>query len=159
MKKLCIILTITISLIILSSGYSMACHEEAMGGEGGIWPTLRGHNPTTRSNGLLVFTESTTAVTSTSTSCDEYTSFLEKSYDQIAENAARGEGIFLDALSSFHGCPSESINRFQHLVRENYRVLFKNHKKNGTALGMRLEIVLNSDKKLRNKCSRISALI
>ena len=75
MKKLCIVLIIAISVIFLCGEYSMACHEEAMGGDGGIWPTLRGHNPSSRANGFLVFTESTTAVSSTTTSCDSYSFF------------------------------------------------------------------------------------
>ena len=153
MKKLCIILTITISLIILCSGYSMACHEEAMGGDGGIWPTLRGHNPSSRANGLLVFTESTTAASSTTTSCDAYTGFLDKSYYQIAENVAQGKGIFLDALMSFYGCPIESKNRIENYVRENYSELFQNHEKNGRALGKRLISVLNRDKRFVSECS------
>ena len=153
MKKLCIILTITILGIILNNGYLLACHEEAMGGDGGIWPTLRGHNPSTRSNGLLIFTESTTAVSSTTTSCDAYTGFLEKSYYQIAENVAQGEGIFLDALISFYGCPSESKNRIGNLVRVNYSELFQNHKKNGNALGNRLVSVLKLDKRFFSECS------
>ena len=111
MKKFCILLIITILGIILSSGCSMACHEEAMGGELGIGPTLKGHNPSTRVNGFLVITESTTAVSSTSTSCDAYIGFLDKNYYQIAANVAKGEGIFLDALMSVYGCSTiESKN-------------------------------------------------
>ena len=153
MKKFCILIIITILGIILSSEYTVACHEEAMGGDGGIWPTLRGHNPSTRSNGLLIFTESTTAVSSTTTSCDAYTGFLEKNYYQIAENVAQGEGIFLDALISFYGCPLESKNRIGNLVRVNYSELFQNHKKNGHALGNRLVSVLKLDKRFFSECS------
>ena len=153
MKKLCIILTMTISGIILSSGYSMACHEEAMGGDGGIWPTLRGHNPSSRANGLLVFTESTTAVSSTTTSCDAYTGFLDKSYYQIAENVAQGEGVFLEALMSFYGCSIERKNRLEKYFRVNYSELFQNHDRNGQALGKRLVSVLKRNKIFFSDCS------
>ena len=119
MKKICIIIKFVILLFIVGSEFSMACHEESMGGDGGIWPTLRGHNPSSRANGLLVFTESTTAATSTTTSCDKYTSFLDKSYYQIAENVVRGEGIFLDALVSYYGCPIERKNRLENILSLN----------------------------------------
>ena len=98
MKKYFVILKLILILLTFWNGISMACHEEAMGGDGGLWPTLRGHNPSTRSNGLLVFTESSTALSSTTTSCDAYTSFLKKNYDQIAETIARGNGIFLSLI-------------------------------------------------------------
>ena len=158
MKKFCIYLIITILGIILSSEYTVACHEEAMGGELGIGPTLKGHNPSTRVNGFLVITESTTAVSSTSTSCDAYTGFLDKNYYQIAENVAQGKGIFLDALRSFYGCPIESKNRLENYVRENYSELFQNHDKNGQALGNRLVSVLKRNKILFSDCSYMNKL-
>jgi len=158
MKIFGIILMFVFLEFIICIEKSLACHEGAMGGQQGIGPTLRGHNPTTRANGLLVFTESTTAASSTTTSCDEYTGFLEKSYDQIAENAARGEGIFIDALSIFYGCPLESKDRFQKIIKENFNVLFKNHKKNGFTLGNRLVIVLKSNKTLSSQCSHLNKI-
>ena len=109
MKKLCIILTITISGIILSSGYSMACHEEAMGGDGGIWPTLRGHNPSSRANGLLVFTESTTAVSSTTTSCDAYTGFFDEVNGSSKEDVISKYFIPLDSHYNHAGVPENVL--------------------------------------------------
>ena len=157
MKKFCILLIITILGIILSSGYSMACHEEAMGGELGIGPTLKGHNPSTRVNGFLVITESTTAVSSTSTSCDAYIGFLDKNYYQIAANVAKGDGIFLDALMSFYGCSTiESKNRLENYVQENYIEIFENHDKNGQALGNRLVTVLKRNKIFYRSCSNLN---
>ena len=118
------ILKITIVIFLFWIEISMACHEEAMGGEGGIWPTLKGHNPSTRSNGLLVLTESTTAASSTTTSCDTYTSFLEKNYDLIAETIARGNGIFIDAIISYYGCSEENIQGIEKLFKRNYSQIF-----------------------------------
>jgi len=158
MKNFGILLMLVLLEFVFCIEKPLACHEGAMGGQQGIGPTLRGHNPTTRSNGLLVLTESTTAASSTTTSCDEYTVFLEKSYDQIAENAARGEGVFIDALSIFYGCTSESKNRFQKLIQENFNALFKNHKKNGFTLGNRLVIVLKSNKTLSSQCSYLNEI-
>ena len=145
----------TIIAFAMNSRKLIACHEGAMGGELGIGPTLRGHKPSTRVNGLLVITESTTAATSTTTSCDAYTGYLEKNYDQIAENLAKGNGIFLDSLTSFYGCPPESKDRFKKLFREHYRNLFINQEKNGRALGLRIENVLKQEKRFTTECSNL----
>ena len=133
-----------------NSEYLIACHKEASGEQ--FVPTLRGHNPKSRQSGFLTSFEGTTAFSFTSTKCDEYTSFLELSFDQIAENAAQGHGSYLDALTSFRGCPLESKDRFQQLIRQHFGKLFQNQQKNGAALGRRLEIVLISDKIIPNQC-------
>ena len=138
------------------SEYLLACHEEATGGDMGVFPTLRGHNPKYRQSGILISFEGTTAFSSTSFSCDAYTSFLELSYDQIAENTAQGHGAYLDALTSFWGCPLESKDRFQQVIRKHFRKLFRSQKKDGVSLGYRLEIVLKRDRIIRNKCQTLS---
>ena len=139
-----------------SSEYLMACHKEASGDQ--FMPTLRGHNPKSRQSGFLTSFEGTTAFSFTSTKCDEYTSFLELGFDQIAENAAQGHGLYLDALTSFQGCPLESKDRLHQLIREHFSELFENQEKNGAALGRRLEIVLNRDRIFRNQCPTLSKL-
>ena len=153
MKKYFLILKLILVIFTIWNEISMACHEGAMGGDGGIWPTLRGHNPSTRSNGLLVFTESSTALSSTTTSCDAYTSFLEKNYDQIAETIARGNGIFLGAIMSFYGCSEVSNDRLEKLLRKNFSKIFNNRFKNPKLLGLRLESILKSDIEFRKNCS------
>ena len=85
MKNICFFSLATILALFFGSENLMACHEEASGGDRGIWPTLRGHNPTSRLNGILVTFESTTASISTSTNCNAYTHFIELNYDQIAK--------------------------------------------------------------------------
>lgn len=156
MKKLGLFSMFAILAFTTGSEYLMACHEEASGGQ--FVPTLRGHNPKSRLSGFLMSFESTTAFLSTSSSCDAYTSFLELSYDQIVENVAQGHGSYLDALTSFWGCPLESKNRLQQLIREHFSKLFQNQEKNGAALGRRLEIVLKSDRIIRNQCPTPSEL-
>ena len=136
----------------------MACHEEASGGDMGITPTLRGHNATFRQSGFLTSFEATSAFLSTSTKCDEYTRFLELSYDQIAENASQGHGPYLDALSSLTGCSINNKDRFQQLIRKHFSYLFVNPVNNGQSLGHRLEIVLKHDRILRNQCSTLNEL-
>ena len=155
MKKLSLFSIFTILIFTFGSEYLMACHEEASSNN---WPTLRGHNPASRLSGFLTSFEGTTAFSFTSTKCDEYTSFIELSYDQIAENAAQGHGPYLDALSSFRDCSINNKDRFQQLIRKHFSYLFENPENNGAALGHRLEIVLKNDRKFRNQCSTLNEL-
>ena len=152
MKKLSLFSIFATLIFTFGSEYLMACHEEASGGDGGMWPTLRGHNPTSRQSGFLTSFEGTAAFLSTSTKCDEYTSFIELSYDQIAENAAQGRGPYLDALASLRGCSIDSKLLFRQVLHENFNELFENHELNGEALSRRLEIVLNREPVLLDKC-------
>ena len=155
MKKLSLFSIFAILIFTFGSEYLMACHEEASSNN---WPTLRGHNPASRLSGFLTSFEGTAAFLSTSTKCDEYTSFIELSYDQIAENAAQGHGPYLDALSSFRDCSINNKDRFQQLMRIHFSYLFENPENNGAALGHRLEIVLKHDRIFRNQCSTLNEL-
>ena len=152
MKKLSLFSIFAILIFTFGSEYLMACHEEASGGDGGMWPTLRGHSPKNRQSGFLTSFEGTTAFSFTSTKCDEYTSFIELSYDQIAENAAQGHGPYLDALASLRGCSIDSKLLFRQVLHENFSELFENHELNGEALIRRLEIILNREPVLLEKC-------
>jgi len=155
MKKLSLFSIFAILIFTFGSEYLMACHEEASSNN---WPTLRGHNPASRQSGFLTSFEGTAAFLSTSTKCDEYTSFIELSYDQIAENAAQGHGPYLDALLSFRGCSINNKDRFQQLMRIHFSYLFEKPENNGAALGHRLEIVLKHDRIFRNQCSTLNEL-
>jgi len=155
MKKLSLFSIFAILIFTFGSEYLMACHEEASSNN---WPTLRGHNPASRQSGFLTSFEGTAAFLSTSTKCDEYTSFIELSYDQIAENAAQGHGPYLDALSSFRDCSINNKDRFQQLIRKHFIYLFANTENNGAALGHRLEIVLKHDRIFRHQCSTLNEL-
>ena len=155
MKKLSLFPIFATLIFTFGSEYLMACHEEASANN---WPTLRGHNPTSRQSGFLTSFEGTAAFLSTSTKCDVYTSFIELSYDQIAENAAQGHGPYLDALSSFRDCSINNKDRFQQLIRKHFSYLFANPENNGAALGHRLEIVLKHDRIFRNQCSTLNEL-
>ena len=155
MKKLSLFSIFAILIFTFGSEYLMACHEEASSNN---WPTLRGHNPASRQSGFLTSFEGTAAFLSTSTKCDEYTSFIELSYDQIAENTAQGHGPHLDALLSFRGCSINNKDRFQQLMRKHFSYLFENPENNGAALGHRLEIVLKHDRIFRNQCSTLNEL-
>ena len=107
-----------VSLIILVAMFNTAwaCHESDTG--------LRGHNPDLRFAGISVVTEAAFALTSTTTGCDHYTYFIQQSYHQIAENAAKGEGEYLEAFAQFRGCTRENLEPFKALVRIHYEELF-----------------------------------
>ena len=149
MKKLSLFSIFAILIFTFGSEYLMACHEEASSNN---WPTLRGHNPASRQSGFLTSFEGTAAFLSTSTKCDAYTSFLEFSYEQIAENTAQCHGQYLEALASLRGCSIDSKLLFSQVLHKNFSELFENHELNGEALSHRLEIVLNREPVLLDKC-------
>ena len=152
MKKMYYFSLVSILALFLGSENLMACHEEASGGDRGIWPTLRGHNPTSRLSGILVTFESTTASISTTTKCDAYTHFIELNYDQIANNAAQGQGPYLDALASLRGCSDDSRFLFGRVIHANFSKLFKNSELRVLILNHSLDIILNREPLLLNKC-------
>ena len=152
MKKICFFSLATILALFLGSENLIACHEEASRGDGGIWPTLRGHSPTSRQSGILVTFEGTSASISTTTNCDAYTHFIELNYDQIANNAAQGQGPYLDALASLRGCSDDSRFLFSRVIHANFSKLFKNSELKVEILNHRLDIILNSEPLLLDNC-------
>ena len=152
MKKIVFFSIAAILALFLGSENLIACHEEASGGDGGIWPTLRGHSPTSRQSGILVTFEGTSASISTTTNCDAYTHFIELNYDQIANNAAQGKGPYLDALASLRGCSDDTRFIFGKVINENFSKLFKNSAQKVEILNQNLGIIPNREPLLRNKC-------
>mgnify|MGYP001370692768 FL=1 len=152
MKKICFFSLATILALFLGSENLIACHEEASGGDGGIWPTLRGHSPTSRQSGILVTFEGTSASISTTTNCDAYTHFIELNYDQIANNAAQGQGPYLNALASLRGCSDDTRFIFGKVINENFSKLFKNSELKVEILNHRLDIILNREPLLLDNC-------
>ena len=152
MKKICFFSLATILALFLGSEYLIACHEEASGGDGGMWPTLRGHSPASRQSGILVTFEGTSASISTTTNCDAYSHFIELNYDQIANNAAQGQGPYLDALASLRGCSDDSRFMFGKVIHANFNKLFKNSELRVEILNHSMNIILNSEPLLLDKC-------
>ena len=152
MKKICFFSLATILALFLGSEYLIACHEEASGGDGGMWPTLRGHSPASRQSGILVTFEGTSASISTTTNCDAYTHFIELNYDQIANNAAQGQGPYLDALASLRGCSVDSKFLFGRVIHANFSKLFENSELKVEKLNHSLDIILIREPLLLNKC-------
>ena len=152
MKKIVFFSIAAILALFLGSENLIACHEEASGGDGGIWPTLRGHSPTSRQSGILVTFEGTSASISTTSNCDAYTHFIELNYNQIANDAAQGQGPYLDALASLRGCSDDSRLQFGRVIHANFSKLFQNIELKVEILNQNLGIILNREPLLRNKC-------
>jgi len=152
MKKIVFFSIAAILALFLGSENLIACHEEASGGDGGIWPTLRGHSPTSRQSGILVTFEGTSASISTTSNCDAYTHFIKLNYDQIANNAAQGQGPYLDALAALRGCYEDSRLQFVRVIHANFSKLFQNIELKVEKLNHKLDIILNTEPLLRNKC-------
>ena len=152
MKKICFFSLATILALFLGSENLIACHQEASGGDGGMWPTLRGHSPASRQSGILVTFEGTSASISTTTNCDAYTHCIELNYDQIANNAAQGQGPYLDALASLLGCSDDSKFLFGRVIHANFSKLFINSELKVEKLNHSLDIILIREPLLLNKC-------
>ena len=149
MKKIVFFSIAAILASIFGCKSLMACHEEAASGG---YPSLREHNPTSRQSGILVTFEGTSASVSTTTNCDAYTHFIELNYDQIANNAAQGQGPYLDALASLRGCSDDSRFLFGKVIHANYSKLFKYSELKIEILNHRLDIILKSEPLLLDNC-------
>ena len=107
-------------LLAMTMGYSnlKACHE------GDFGALNKGHYKWGKNVGIFQYTESITVLTSTSTSCDLYTAYLETQYDIIQEQIAKGKGPHLDALAHFSGCEKQAVPSFRKTLNANYEELF-----------------------------------
>ena len=143
-----VIFIVLLSILVAMSNTAWACHESDTG--------LRGHNPDLRFAGISVVTEASFALTSTTTGCDHYTYFIQQSYHQIAENAARGEGEYLEAFAHFRGCPLESLGSFKVVIRSNYQKLFLETDPQGKSFPERFEMILQNHLQLRLECGTFS---
>ncbi len=132
--------TILIILFISVASNASACHE------GDFESSGKGHHKFGKNIGILQFTENSTISVSTTTSCDFYTAFLDIEYDFIQQQVAYGHGPQLDAIAMITGCDEQVRTEFSKTLRVNYVEL------NGEALSRRLEIVLNREPVLLDKC-------
>ena len=128
------LLSLVILVVFTSSGW--ACHEEDT--------NLDGHKPKT-GVGIIVSTEIVMASSFTTTSCDMYTSYLKSSYDHIVENAATGEGPYLEALVAYRGCSRESLKSLQRALRAEFESLFPNSDPEGEKFPQRFEQLIISE--------------
>ncbi len=137
-----IILTVFVS-------YGWACHEEDT--------NLDGHKPKT-GVGIIVSTEIIVAFSSTTTSCDMYTAYLKSNYDQIAENAAAGGGVHLEALVAYRGCSRDSLGPLQNAFKARFETMFPSSDPLGEQFPHRFEQLIISEN-LETQCGPMKGSI
>ena len=149
MKRFC---QIVLSIVILgfSASAVFACHSNDMGAPN------KGHHHYGKSSGILQHTEDITISTSTMTSCDFYTVFLEKEYDNIAEQAAQGHGMHLNVVADYAGCPASLTGEFGSAMRNNFEHLFsENSLHRSHWLQQEVTEMIEDTPELRQNCNSI----
>ena len=141
------ILVLILLVVFASKGW--ACHEEDT--------NLDGHKPKT-GIGIIVSTEIIVAFSSTTTSCDMYTAYLESNYDWIAENAAAGEGRHLEALVAYRGCSRDSLATLQLAFKTKFEFMFPNSDPLGEQFSQRFEQLIISEN-LKTECRSLKGSI
>ena len=135
-------------LLAITMGYSnlKACHE------GDFWALNKGHYKWGKNVGIFQYTESITVLTSTSTSCDLYTAYLENQYQFIQQQVAQGTGAQLDALAHYSGCEKQAIPSFRKTLYANYEALFgPNH--DAGILRNQILVLIETTPSLSESCS------
>ena len=143
---------IALSGVIWSFSVSVAfaCHSNDLGAP------FKGHHEYGKSSGILQYTENITVSTSTLTSCDFYTAFLEKEYDNIAEQAAQGQGMHLNVVADYAGCPATLTGEFGYAMQNNFEQLFsKKSPARSHRLRQELTVMIRSTPKLQQTCNNI----
>ena len=126
-----------------------ACHEEKTD-----W--LSGHKDKFSKNAITIATEDALAITSTSTSCNAYTFFLYKKYDQVVENAAQGTGEYLNVVAAHQGCPVQFHLEFGLALKANYGMIFLGtSREKPRVLIRRFQQIIESNPQLKQACSGV----
>ena len=143
---------IALSGVIWSFSVSaaFACHSNDLGAP------FKGHHEYGKSSGILQYTENITVSTSTLTSCDFYTAFLEKEYDNIAEQAAQGHGMHLNVVADYEGCPASLTGEFGSAMKNNFEYLFsENSLHRSHWLQQEVTEMIEDTPELRQNCNSI----
>ena len=136
----------TLSIIFVLTSYStlFACHLGIWGGacRVGHKENRGGGNSIPPRNIFEISTEmtrvsskhttassyGTTDSTIITTNCDFKSANIEKffndSYEQIAEESARGTGSHLEALASLTGCSADQYGTFEQVIHRNHQYVF-----------------------------------
>ena len=126
-----------------------ACHEEKTD-----W--LSGHKDKFSKNAITIATEDALAITSTSTSCNAYTFFLHKKYDQVVENAAQGTGEYLNVVAAHQGCPVQFHLEFGLALKANYGMIFLDtSREKPRVLIRRFQQIIESNPQLKQACTGV----
>ena len=138
-------------VFLISSSNAFACHRGfrnliTMQNHAGFERTKFAQTPSTRGSGFGLTTEPTTESTeftsdaaigttvqsvglsATSTDCNSRIAniekFFDKSYTQIAEESAQGQGPHLEALASQVGCNAQQTVLLEKAMQQNYHGVF-----------------------------------
>ena len=126
-----------------------ACHEEKTD-----W--LSGHKDKFSKNAITIATEDALAITSTSTSCNAYTFFLHKKYDQVVENAAQGTGEYLNVVAAHQCCPVQFHLEFGLALKANYGMIFLGtSREKPRVLIRRFQQIIESNPQLKQACTGV----
>jgi len=139
---------IFILLVTVFASNALACHQ------GDFESTVKGHHQWGKNVGFFQITENTTITSSTSTSCDYYTAFLESQYNYLQEQVAHGIGPHLDALAMINGCGTHVRLEFSRTLRANYIVLFR-YDRNPQTLRGGIENLIDSNSLLKMSCRKV----
>ena len=127
--------------------FSWACHTE-------LGDPFIGHHKWGNGHGATMYTENSTALTSTSTWCPAYTGYLEQEFDAIAMEAANGAGAHLNAIAAFEGCPAVVHSEFAQSLKSNYVALFDGTSRaDGARLRERIGRMVSGNELLANSCN------
>ena len=141
-----------LTVLLVFTGWltvAQACHEEK-----NDW--LSGHKDKFSINAITLSTEDTMAFTSTSTSCDAYTFFLYKKYDQVVENAAQGTGEYLNVVATNQGCPVQFHQEFGSALKADFAGVFQGtSREKPQFLIRRFQQVIESNPQLKLACTGV----
>ena len=104
-------------------------------------------------SGPFQMTKGSTASTSSSTSRNRYSAFLWEQYDGIQEQAAQGNGEYLEVIAWFNGCPAEFSGVFKTELNQNYELLFEKKPNDPYHLEQGITKVLQKASNLQDVCN------
>ena len=113
----------------------------------------------------ISWTTQSSAITSGTSRCDsdgvifkekEQEVFVAVNLDNLSQDMAQGNGMYLQALSGLMGCTTEAFGPFAELAQDKYEVLFDTVDANAAGLLSGLKRELAAHPMLNTNCDRIS---
>lgn len=165
MKKLSVLVTMLVSLILASSA-SAAGYGAAGCGWGG--KVIGKNNDIMAQLGATVLNgfsgNQTFAITSGTSGCgksglvtaqSEQTLFVSNNYHNLAKQMAAGKGEDLNTLAGLLGCKADKTGEFASFTKQNYNSIFASEKTTPSEMLASLKQDLSSDPALSATCSNI----
>ena len=112
-----------------------------------------------------IYSTNTYAMTSGTSGCDadsvvlkekEQEVFVAVNLDNLSQDMAQGDGMYLQALSGLMGCTSEAFGTFAEFAQDKYEVLFDTVDATAAGLLSGLKRELAAHPTLNSNCDRIS---